>query len=61
MVNGFLASRSFEGKVQGGGLTGAMTFPDGRRFDWSARRAPSLQRPAMPKWGELVRLSTEPT
>jgi hypothetical protein len=47
---------SFEGRVQGDRLGGAMMFPDGRRFDWSARRAPSLRRSAMPKWGEPIRL-----
>ena len=47
---------SFEGKMQGDRLTGAMTFPDDRRFEWSARRAPSLRRPAMPTWGTPIRL-----
>lgn len=47
---------SLEGRVQGDGLAGVMTFPDGTRFEWSARRAPSLQRSAMPKWGEPIRL-----
>ena len=47
---------SFRGKVQDDRLTGSMTFPDNRRFDWSARRAPALQRPGTPRWGEPVRL-----
>lgn len=47
---------SFRGRLQGGTITGSMTFPDHRRFDWSARRAPSLQRPAAPKWAAPIRL-----
>ncbi|HVI59906.1 MAG TPA: DUF1080 domain-containing protein [Luteimonas sp.] len=47
---------SFEGRLRGDGLAGTMAFPDGRRFDWSARRAPSLQRSSPPEWGEPVRL-----
>ena len=47
---------SFEGRIEGDALAGAMKFPDGKRFDWSARRAPSLQRAARPEWGEPLRL-----
>lgn len=47
---------SFEGRLRGDGLAGTMAFPDGRRFDWSARRAPSLRRASTPEWGEPVRL-----
>lgn len=47
---------SFEGKARGNGLAGSVAFPDGRRLDWSARRAPSLQRASEPAWGEPIRL-----
>jgi hypothetical protein len=47
---------SFRGRLRGDTTTGSMTFPDRRRFDWSARRAPSLQRPAAPKWAAPIRL-----
>lgn len=47
---------SFRGRLRGDTITGSMTFPDRRRFDWSARRAPSLQRPAAPKWAAPIRL-----
>ncbi len=47
---------SFEGRLQGDRLTGRMTFPDGRRFDWTANRAPSLRRLTGPTWAEPVRL-----
>jgi len=45
-----------EGHVQGTGLAGAMTFPDGRRVDWTAKRAPLLRRAATPTWGDSIRL-----
>jgi hypothetical protein len=47
---------AFEGRARGDGLAGRVTFPDGRSMDWSARRAPSLQRAKEPAWGEPVRL-----
>ncbi len=47
---------SFEGRMRGDGLAGTAVFPDGKRFDWSARRAPSLRRGKQPAWGEPVRL-----
>jgi len=47
---------SFRGHVQGDKLTGSMTFPDGKRFGWTASRAPSLQRPTNPAWAEPIRL-----
>ncbi len=40
-----------EGRLQGDTLVGTMTFPDGSHMDWTAKRAPSLQRSGMPKWG----------
>ena len=45
-----------EGRVQGDGLAGTMTFPDGTRRDWTAKRAPSLRRDGTPKWGAPIRL-----
>jgi hypothetical protein len=50
---------SFSGSVQGDRLTGTMTFPDGKRFDWTAVRAPSLRRPTNPTWAEPVHLIHE--
>jgi 3-keto-disaccharide hydrolase len=40
-----------EGRLQDDRLAGSMTFPDGKRADWTAVRAPSLRRPARPVWG----------
>jgi Domain of Unknown Function (DUF1080) len=45
-----------EGVLQGERLTGSMTFPDGKRYDWTGARAPSLRRPAKPVWGAPVSL-----
>lgn len=47
----------FEGRLQGGRLVGEVTFPDGKRLDWSANRAPSLRREGgEPRWGQPIRL-----
>jgi hypothetical protein len=45
-----------EGRMQGERLAGSITFPDGKRFDWTANRAPSLRRQTKPTWGEPIRL-----
>jgi len=45
-----------EGRVQGDALAGSMTFPDGKRLEYTAKRAPSLRRTAAPTWGPPVRL-----
>ena len=50
------ADLQVEGRVQGEGLAGTMTFPDGTRRDWTAKRAPSLRRDATPKWAAPIRL-----
>lgn len=47
---------SVEGRLQDGKLAGSMTYPDGRRFNWTAVRAPSMRRPSAPKWGKPVSL-----
>jgi Domain of Unknown Function (DUF1080). len=50
------ADLQVEGRLQGAGLAGTMTFPDGTRHDWTAKRAPSLRRDGTPKWGAAIRL-----
>jgi hypothetical protein len=42
-------------KVQGTGLAGTMTFPDGKSYSWTAVRAPRLDRPT-PAWGAPIKL-----
>ncbi len=50
------ADLSVEGVLQGERLAGSMTFPDGKRYDWTGTRAPSLRRPAKPVWGTATPL-----
>jgi hypothetical protein len=45
-----------EGEVKGDGLTGTITFPDGKQYNWTAERAPSLKREKPPVWGKPIRL-----
>ena len=45
-----------EGRFVDGRLVGRMTFPDGKRYDWTGVRAPALRRAAAPAWGEPVTL-----
>jgi len=47
---------SFEATMQGDNLTGTITFPDGKTYNCSAVRAPSLKRSAVPAWGKPVKL-----
>ena len=47
---------SFEGNVQGDGLVGSVIFPDGKKYNWLAVRAPSLVRSKQPVWDKQVRL-----
>ena len=46
----------FEGRLEGGALSGETTGDDGRRLRWTARRAPTLKRERPPRWGEPVEL-----
>ncbi len=45
----------FEGAVTSGGLSGTMVFIDGKKYNWTAVRAPQLRR-AEPNWGDPVAL-----
>lgn len=45
-----------EGEVKGGGLSGTITYPDGKQFSWTAERAPALKREKPVVWGKPVRL-----
>lgn len=47
---------SFQGRVEGDGLIGFMKYPDGRRFNWTAKRAASLRRNTAPTWAKPIRL-----
>jgi Domain of Unknown Function (DUF1080) len=49
---------SVEGSFQGDSLTGTMIEPNGKRYAWVGRRAPSLQRETEPVWDQPVALFT---
>jgi hypothetical protein len=45
-----------EGRMEGAGLAGRMTFPDGKQYTWKAVRAPALRRQGQPTWGAPMAL-----
>jgi hypothetical protein len=46
----------FQGHLNGVGLSGTTTGPDGTSWAWTGQRAPSLKRTGTPKWGKPVQL-----
>lgn len=44
------------GRLTSGRLAGSMTFPDGKRFEWTGVHAPALRGDATPKWGAPIHL-----
>jgi hypothetical protein len=46
----------FKGSLSGEQLNGTTTSEDGKTLQWTAVRAPSLQRAGAPEWGEHVTL-----
>ena len=49
---------TFTGTLQGNQLSGSVTYPDGKQFAWTGKRAPALRRTAPPQWGAAIRLFT---
>lgn len=47
---------SVEGILQGDSLTGTMTTPNGKQYQWVGRRAPDLRHSKEPVWGPAIRL-----
>lgn len=47
---------SFEGTLQNDILTGTMKAANGKTYNWTGRRAPSLRRDKAPVWGEPIKL-----
>ncbi|HKG68909.1 MAG TPA: DUF1080 domain-containing protein [Segetibacter sp.] len=47
---------SVEGTLQGNSLTGTVIFPDGKSYNWTGVRAPSLRRQTQPVWGKPIRI-----
>jgi hypothetical protein len=50
------ADMVFTATLTGGLLSGTVNGPDGKTWQWSGKRAPSLKRDATPKWGKPIRL-----
>ncbi|HXJ04822.1 MAG TPA: DUF1080 domain-containing protein [Candidatus Acidoferrum sp.] len=46
----------FEGALEGKTLSGTLNGPDGKTWQWTGRRAPSLQRALSPKWAAPIPL-----
>ena len=47
---------SFEGSLQGNGISGTVTFPDGKNYTWTGVRAPSLRDRKETQWGKPITL-----
>jgi hypothetical protein len=46
----------FEGTLNGKTLSGTLNGPDGKTWQWTGRRAPSLKRAVAPSWGAAITL-----
>jgi Domain of Unknown Function (DUF1080) len=53
---GSQADLVFEGALHGQTLSGTLNGPDGKTWQWSGWRAPSLKRTQSPKWGKPISL-----
>src|SRR5215467_1401435 len=53
---GAKADLVFEGTLAGKGLSGTVNGPDGKTWQWTGVRAPSLKRSQAPKWGKPIEL-----
>ena len=45
-----------EGTLDGDNLSGTMTMPNGKTYNWTGTRAPSLRREKQPVWGSPIKL-----
>lgn len=45
-----------EGQLDGNDLTGTVTYPDGKQYNWKGVRAPLLKREKPPVWGKPIQL-----
>jgi Domain of Unknown Function (DUF1080) len=50
------ADMVFQGTLNGQILSGTVNGPDGKTWEWTGRRAPSLARNEPPKWGKPISL-----
>jgi hypothetical protein len=49
-------SLKVEGTFTDDGMSGSMTFPDGKTYQWTGVRAPALIRKGEPVWGQTIEL-----
>ena len=47
---------TFDGTLEGKTLSGTVNGPDGKTWNWTGSRAPSLKRTAAPTWGAPIAL-----
>lgn len=47
---------SVEGTLENDKLSGTMTLPNGKKYNWSAVRAPALRKAKAPVWGTPVKV-----
>lgn len=45
-----------EGELTGDALKGSITTAEGKRYNWTGKRAPSLLKSETPKWGTPIKL-----
>ncbi|HEV7348616.1 DUF1080 domain-containing protein [Telluribacter sp.] len=48
---------SLEGTLQGEKISGTITTPDGKTYNWTGVRAPSLRKTTQPAWGTPIKLT----
>ena len=53
---GFSDDMLFKGRLSGGRLVGTVSSPSGTSWHWTGRRAPTLKRSGLPKWGKPITL-----
>jgi hypothetical protein len=53
---GYSEGAQFQGKLSDGQLAGTVTNPKGVNWQWTGRKAPSLERTGVPEWGKPIRL-----
>jgi len=53
---GAQADLVFEGVLSGKNLSGTLNGPDGKTWQWTGVRAPSLKRSQPPRWGKAIEL-----
>lgn len=47
---------SLEGTVTGDSLSGTITLPNSKTYNWTGRRAPALRQTSEPSWGKPIAL-----